>query len=1000
MSTAARRDWVRSVWIAATGLFCCFQAALAAPSAETNGRDAARPRSERSVDDEAARPAPDPISPIEAAFSVRAGESLRQFGYEVVRGTRGQTPQPMGAVRGDYVLGVGDTLLVTLRGRINSERRLEIGRDGTLLVDDLRPIPAQGRTLDEVRGDVATAAKATLLDVDTYISVAEARRVGALVLGAVGRPGRVELTSFADVFDALTAAGGVERVGSLRRITLSRGNATTTIDLYGTLLTGRGGGGERVRDGDRILVPPLGPTIAVSGPVKRPGIFELPPDRDRMSVAELRALAGGLIRPAGDRALRLGLRPDGGEAAEDVGDLDAPILGDGDVLILRPGAEDRRGTARLDGAVFRPGVRSLDTAPTLSALVDPRDLRPGAWRPLAALETGDPRSGGRRLIAVDLGAVLAGRADRRLNDGDALIVLDAGDVDFLSSNAVLRVLRREPPGDTTDCPGLGRLALALSAAPDGRFARGPGARAAERMVGVDAKCPAVFKEHPDLALFALQRSKLVMNGGVATGFRPQADLAGEEGGGAAIEDDDAPRVELAGAVRHPGVRPLVEGAALKTLLRREIADGAYPLFGVIERYDRKTFSRSLVAFSPRDVISGRATPRLVSGDVVRPLTYDEIAAASKPASGAAKPLKSSAGDAARESAENEDVETDEPDETATVSDEIVALIAERSVRVTGAVRRPGFHPVADTAAVSAVIEAAGGVAGDGDPTEIEVTFRKGGERRSVDLTGGGMLVVAGGDSIRVPVSRSRLEAGTILVEGRVKRPGAYDIVRGERLSSVLKRAGGLDDDAYPAGAALTRVSERRRLEEEMEETARRIERDVLSVKERGNEVKPDELTFLRQVAARLRATKPPGRVVVEADPSVLRAHPERDIGVEPGDRLTVPARPLSVVVSGEVSAPGAKRFESGKSVEDYLSEAGGPTRFADMDRAFLVLPDGSARPLSLASWNHVSTLVPPGSAVVVPADPKPLGGLDIARDLGSILGQLALTAASISVISR
>jgi len=998
MSTVTRRGRVRSVWIAATGCLCFFQAALAAPNADPAGRTPALPGIERSTDEEAARPAPEPMSSIEAAFSERAGETLRQFGYDAARGTRGIASQPLGAVRGDYVLGVGDTLFVTSRGRVNSERRVEIGRDGTLLVDSLRPIPAQGRTLDEVRSDVAASAKATLLDVETFISLAEARRVGVLVLGAVGRPGRVELTSFADVFDALTAAGGVERVGSLRRIALSRGNETRTVDLYGTLLTGRGGGGERVRDGDRILVPPLGATIAVSGPVKRPGIFELPIDRDRLSVAEARALAGGLIRPAGDRALRLGLRSDGGEAAEEVRDLDAPVLGDGDVLILRPGSEDRRGAARLDGAVLRPGLRSLDAAPTLSALVRSRDLRPGAWRPLAALETDDPRAGGRKLIAVDLGAVLAGRADRRLGDGDSLIVLDKGDVDFLSSNAVLRVLRGESAGDTADCPGLGRLALALSAAPDGRLARGPGARAAARMVGVDARCPAVFKEHPDLALFALQRSTLVMNGGTATGFRPQADLSGEEGGAASVEDDETPRVELAGAVRHPGVRPLVEGAALKNLLRREIADGTYPLFGVIERYDRKTFSRSLVAFSPRDVISGRTIPRLASGDVVRPLTYDEIARAAKPAPERRKPAASSIDASAKTPAAEEDA--DDLDEEEPPSDEIVRLIGERSVRVTGAARRPGSHPVADTATVSAVIEAAGGVAGDGDPTEIEVTFRRGGERKVVDLTAGGALTVAGGDSIRVPVSRSRLEAGTILVEGRVKRPGAYDIVRGERLSSVLRRAGGLDDDAYPAGAALTRVSERRRLEEEMEESARRIERDILLVKERGDQVKPDELIFLRQVAARLRATKPTGRIVVEADPAALRSHPEHDTGVEPGDRLTIPARPLTVVVSGEVSSPGAKRFESGKSAEDYVSEAGGPTRFADMDRAFLVMPDGSARPLSLASWNHVSTLVPPGSAVVVPADPKPLGGLDIARDLGGILGQLALTAASISVISR
>lgn len=952
-------------------------------------------------------------SPIEQAYSVRAGSNLKQFGYEFFDAAPPPAldRDPAGAVQGDYVLGVGDELAVTLRGQINSTRRYRVDSDGRLLIDELRPLRADGRRLDEFRAELTAAIAAAHLDVETYVSVTEIRQIGILVLGAVGRPGRHKLTSQSTVLDAIMSAGGVTRTGSLRRIRLLRGSTDRTVDVYDLVLTGGGAAVERLRDGDRILVPPLGPTVAVAGPVKHPGIFELPAGTERSSVERMRDLAGGLIRPATQRALRLGLKADGGELAEEVVDTTALLLGDGDILMLAPQKEDRQGVVRLEGHVLRPGPRSMRDNRTLIDLVGERDLRPGHYRPFAALASTDRATGMSALVAIDLAAILDGRTDRRLSEGDMLIVLSSADVDFLTSDLVLNLLRgnRVLPEDA--CRGLVMLARTLAGSPEGPFTRGPQVQAAAGLIGSRQPCPAIFDDNPDLLVFALQHSVLVRTGAARPGFFPVVDKAdsqmvarsigraGErpatpaatvpnaDGGPSRgdIIDRAEPMYELIGHVRHPGVRRLAGGATLRQVLDqgRALRDGAYPLMGVIVRVSRRSLSQTLIAFSPQDVVGGRTDRVLEDGDRIHLVSsaYVRSLSVETPTTGANEPT----------------------DEDQTPDPMVVSLLNEHAVQVRGAVRRPGVYPVADRAAVELVIAEAGGIAASGDPGSVELTFGSGTTRReAVDLTRpeGRRILVGIGDAVRVNPAFARMEPRAVTISGEVRRPGRYDVLRGERLSALLARAGGLTDDAYPAGTIFTRESERRRRKEEFEVHARAIDAAIVRLRQKGEPVRDEQESHARQLAAELRGIDPPGRIVVEADPVVLRTRPELDILLEADDRIVIPKRSLTVVVSGELMAPAALQFVSGKTADDYIREGGGTTRDADTGRSFLMLPDGRAEPLSISSWNHTVSVVPPGAMIVIPRDPRPYGFLELAKDIGGIVGQLALTAASISVISR
>ncbi|MBP2298357.1 SLBB domain-containing protein [Azospirillum picis] len=965
-----------------------------------------------------------PPSPLESAFSARAAEPLRQFGYDLFlpggESGFGDAAVP-GAVQGDYALNSGDVLQVTLRGQKSFSKPFTIDRDGRLVIDELRPVAAAGLTLDDLRRELTVAVSATWPNTEAFVSLAEMRRIATLVTGAVRRPGRQEVSAFATVLDALSAAGGVERNGSLRTVMLVRGGQKIIVDLYALQVAGSRDAGNadlRLRDGDRLFVPPLGPTVAVAGSVKHPGIYELPPGAAPHSAAELRDLAGGPLRPGGSRLLRFGIGPSGEEATDEIADPDARRFGDGDLLVLTPRREDRRGEVRLEGHVLRPGPRALSRTGTLADLVDRADLRPAPYLPFAVLETTDATTGARLLLPVDLAAVLRGRDRRRLADGDTLYVLGTEDVDFLTSESVLALLGGERQASADACDGLVALARALAAEPDGPLAAGPQAAAAARLAGARSPCPPLFTELPDLLPLAIRHSVLKLSGSPRPGFYPVAGaqvtggkaMAGApgRGGGEAIIESSTARYELVGHVRHPGTRTLTSGTTLRgALAGKEVQRDLYPLLGIIERFDRRSLSRAYLPFSPQEVAGGRADRSLADGDrihlfalqdihaLVQPADAEPRSGDEKPAAETARPTRGSAtADTAEENAETDDGQDGLPMLAALLDPGILSVIRERTVEVRGAVREPGGYPVADRTPLSALLTTAGGLSADADPRSVEVTDA-GGTRSIVDLAHTAGRTVGPGDAVRANPRPKVLEARAVVMEGAVQRPGRYDIGRGETLSSLIARAGGLIADAYPAGAVLTRESERRREKEQFNRQADDLERGQALAGE-----KAENATLVRELTAQLRSARPLGRVVVEADPAVLRTHPELDPLLEPGDRIVIPKRPLTVAVAGEVLHPTSAQFISGKSAEDYLAEAGGPTRDADTGRSFLILPDGRARPLSLSSWNHRMDGIPPGSVLVVPRDPRPFDALEITKAVGNILSQLAITAASVSVIAR
>ncbi len=244
---------------------------------------------------------------------------------------------------------------------------------------------------------------------------------------------------------------------------------------------------------------------------------------------------------------------------------------------------------------------------------------------------------------------------------------------------------------------------------------------------------------------------------------------------------------------------------------------------------------------------------------------------------------------------------------------------------------------------------------------------------------------------------------TVTVAGEVRFPGLFDITREERLSSVLQRAGGLTEVAYPYGAVFTRRTAAVHEKEGNERSAHELEGQLalLAASPSQTAGPQNNFDFLMALVQRVRNAPTLGRVTVTADPVVLASRPDIDVILEPGDAIYIPKRPSSIAVTGEVLNPGSFQFHSNLASDDYIKMAGGPTQIADDGKTFVVLPDGSAVPieenwLSFGSGGHI----PPGSTIVVPRDLRPFEWSSFLKDATQIFSQLAVAAASLAVLQN
>ncbi len=334
------------------------------------------------------------------------------------------------------------------------------------------------------------------------------------------------------------------------------------------------------------------------------------------------------------------------------------------------------------------------------------------------------------------------------------------------------------------------------------------------------------------------------------------------------------------------------------------------------------------------------------------------------------------------------------------------------VSVIGTVHHPGRYPLSLNMKVSDLLRAAGGLTDRAYTLEAELTrFRivdgKKREQSRSALNIAGLLTnsesptniaLTSYDQINVRRVPQWDEVGSIEIIGEARFPGHYLIARGESLSNVLKRAGGLTDQAYPRGVVFIRESVREREQEQLDQLTLQLERDIVSVVAQGEEFGVDKRAALaeaRLLLDRIRKTKAVGRMVIKLD-AILRREEAFDITVEPGDKLIVRRQPQSVTVIGEVYHPTSHLVQENLRRNDLIQLSGGITDRGNKRAIYVVHADGSVSPPRGKRGGNIK--MRPGDTVVVPLKVERISKLKLFTDISKVIFNIAFAAAAIDSI--
>ncbi len=259
----------------------------------------------------------------------------------------------------------------------------------------------------------------------------------------------------------------------------------------------------------------------------------------------------------------------------------------------------------------------------------------------------------------------------------------------------------------------------------------------------------------------------------------------------------------------------------------------------------------------------------------------------------------------------------------------------------------------------------------------------------------------------------------VTVEGEIVYPGRYAVQKGERLSSVLGRAGGYSENAYLKGAVFTRVRVKEMQQKAFDEMIMRLERELYvesSVQESTAtpEARKVELEQRKKFIDSLRKLEASGRMSIKLVHVRLLKGSAFDVELENGDVLNIPTKNSVVNVTGAVMSQGTFVHLDDMDHKAYIDIAGGYTRYADKAGVFVLKADGTARRVNggfmnwsqsnsrweLAAFGEDQGKLDPGDTIIVPEKLERTAWLRELKDWTQILMQLSVMGATVNYMFK
>ncbi len=562
----------------------------------TAGTATKSPATQERFDDSSLNPRTDPqVNPYPNLPSTKAlytqfpddAHGLTRFGSEIFRpDVVGLSQFPMDLPAGpDYVLGPGDNLTLDIWGGVSQKLTRTVDREGRVSLPEAGPVVVAGLTLAQAQKLIQAKLEPQYHNANVDVAVTRVRTVRIYVVGDVQRPGAYDISALSTPLNALYAAGGPTPTGSLRVVKHMRGTRLVgEMDIYDLLLRGVRQGIEHLEPGDTILVPPVGPMVAVSGSVRRPAIYEMLADTQLADVLEM---AGGVPVSASmdnikverieahNKRVMLNVKLSGVASQLPLREAVGPFwVKDGDRISVSPILPYSDRTIYLQGHVYHPGrfpyrdgmqvtdlLRSYqDVLPEPATHAEIVRLQPPDFHPVT--------------IEFNLASALAGDATVTLQQFDTVRVFGRYEADAPKVAVYGDVLR---PGEYPMSAGMTAVALVQMA---GGFKR------------------SAYRDSANLASYVVDNGQRVSTDQKTV--RIGAALAGEASSDVRLKPGDVltilqipgwsdigRSVTIRGEVTYPGNYGINEGEKLSTFLKRVggFRASAYPAGIVLERDD-------------------------------------------------------------------------------------------------------------------------------------------------------------------------------------------------------------------------------------------------------------------------------------------------------------------------------------------------------------------------------------------------------------------------------
>jgi protein involved in polysaccharide export with SLBB domain len=876
--------------------------------------------------------------------------NLTQFGYDVfssasIQETSLAVPDP------DYVLGTGDQLTIRVWGSgIDTEFTTTVDREGTINVPKIGILQVAGIRYGDIESVIKKETEKYVHGINLSVILTRLRSIEIFVFGAVRNPGLQMVPAFSTIFDGLLRAGGVKKSGSLRQIRLNRaGKTVKNFDLYDLILKGDSGSNEILANKDIIFVPGIGKTAAIAGGILNEGIFEL--NREK-NIQDLVKISGGVLPQASGSRIYLRRFEDNRNFI--IHDIDADSMAEwarypiknGDLVEVTFSSSQLPNVVRVQGHVWAEDVFRYEPGMRLSdVLSSPAQLMPDAVTDFALIHRYDLET--TRVIPMQfpLSQVFSGQFDASLHPYDRIQVLSRAGLGITETFAVTGAVWK--PGEFDYKAGL-KLVDALA------LAGGLRSEAREDRIEIARK----IKTENRFETQYIQVS-LVEN----PDFRLQAQ-----------DRIQVPRLEdyyvsLEGHVWYPEKIRYHSGMTLADVLISQKLPKPEDLlkpdvlmdFGLIERYDPETTRTTSYRFPLADVFSGEYDAPLQPFDVVKVLSRKGMG-------------------------------------------------IEEKFRINGAVWKPGEFDFQPGLRLKDALALAGGVKFGARTEKIEVARQFVREDQVfteyllLDSETDKDFLLQSSDTILVPLVKNASRIAQVTITGEVAYPGTYAIREGERISELIRRAGGFSEYAYFYGAKYTseeaRVIQQKSIDQMVQklrmslvqatatESQTAVSTEALETAEFAKKTTED---LLRQLSS-IRAE---GRVSIKLADLASFENSLFDFRIKDSDALHIPPKPAFVSVVGSVYSPGSFLYEPNKTLAYYLAKSGGASKTADKKYMYLLKANGeilSMHNQSAFFSNFDKTVLMPGDTIVVPENLERVPYMRLVKDIADIAFKIATTA--------